>query len=102
MSQSTPVCHLKCSRCHANAPSKERHGDAPRSYINVKVTGRAGNAAVCECQRCGYVYRSNSSAARRRLRQLETHIEAAQAQGHFKGPAEGPQWLKRKPKYRLP
>lgn len=78
MSRSTPVCSLKCSKCHAKAPLNQRYGDAPRSWRNVAVIGPAMwrgvprvGTALCECKTCGHRYVSSSRAALRQLGRIQ-------------------------------
>lgn len=79
MSRSTPVCQLKCSKCHAKGTADQRYGDAPTTWYNVRVIARVGDRGVqCECRTCGHAYVSQSRAANRKLGRL-----------HDPGPAYG-------------
>ena len=72
MSQSTPQCHLFCSRCKADSRKSPSHYDRDhiRKYLDVVVVGSIPGGALCVCERCGYRYTSNSRAARRALGRL--------------------------------
>lgn len=68
MSQSTPICHMFCSRCKAKSRTRPKHYDRDhvRDYLDIEVIGvTRGGAAKCRCRKCGHSYTSNSAAGRR-------------------------------------
>ena len=67
MSRSTPVCHLKCSKCQAKATFGQRYGNEARTHFNVAVIGGKNGVALCRCRTCGHEYKSRSRAAVRLL-----------------------------------
>lgn len=80
MSQSSPICHLRCSRCKAKQDREPSRGNPRfviRKYLNVMVIGRKGEGAICQCKTCGYKYVSRSRAALRHLSHWEkSHADA--------------------------
>ena len=81
MSRSTPICLPFCSKCKARSRASgaaHYNRDHVRTWINVRIVGQCGQAALFRCDNCGHEYTSRSRAARRALRRwpMPTREEA--------------------------